>query len=63
MESVEVLLKKVIEERRQQEIAYHKERVAKLLSEKIELELRLAVLNEALKQITEFTANNPLFKE
>jgi len=63
MESVEVLLKKVIEERRQQEITYHKERVAKLLSEKIELELRLAVLNEALKQITEFTANNPLFKE
>ena len=63
MESVEVLLKKVIEERRQQEIAYHKERVAKLINEKIELELRLAVLNEALKQITEFTANNPLFKE
>ena len=63
MESVDALLKKVLEERRQAELAFHKERVAKLIAEKVELELRLLVLNETLKQITEFTANNPLFKE
>ena len=59
----EELLKKVIEERRQAEKAYHKERVAKLVQEKVELELRLIVLNDLLKQIDDYVKNNPLFHE
>jgi hypothetical protein len=57
------LLKKVIEERREAEKAYHKERVNKLIQEKLELELRLVVLNDLLKQIDDYVKNNPLFQE
>lgn len=59
----DTLVKKVLDERKQQEIDYHKDRVRKLLQEKLELELRLLVLQETLRQIDEFTKNNPLFKE
>ena len=57
------LLKKVIEERKKQEKQYHQERVMKLQQEKLELELRLIVLNDVLKQIEEHVKNNPLFQE
>jgi hypothetical protein len=57
------LVKKVIEERKEAEKAYHKERVLKLQQEKIELELRLFVLNDLLKQIDDYVKNNPLFQE
>ena len=60
---VQDLLKKVVEERKQQEKEYHRERVMKLQQEKIELELRLVILNDVLKQIEEHVKNNPLFQE
>lgn len=59
----EAMLHKTIEDRKKQEIEYHKERVRKLMEEKVELELRLIVLNDVLRQIEEHTKNNPLFKE
>ena len=62
-EQFDALMKKVIDERKQQEMDYHKERVRKLLQEKIELELRLLVITDVLKQIEEHTKNNPLFQE
>lgn len=58
--NVEELLKKIVEERKQQEIQYHKERVAKLMQEKIELELRLFVINKTLEDIQEAVKNTPL---
>ena len=58
--NVEELLKKIVEERKQQEIQYHKERVAKLVQEKIELELRLFVINKTLEDIQEAVKNTPL---
>ena len=61
--NVEEIAKKVMEERRQQEILWHKERVVKLLQEKIELELRLLVVNETLKKIDEFVKENPHLQE
>jgi hypothetical protein len=61
--NVEEIAKKVMEERRQQEILWHKERVVKLLQEKIELELRLLVINETLKKIDEFVKENPHLQE
>lgn len=60
---LDAILQKTIEERKKQEIAYHKERVHKLIAEKLELELKLLVLNETLRQIEELTKNNPLYKE
>lgn len=60
---VQDLLKKVVEERKEQEKAYHRERVMKLQQEKIELELRLVILNDVLKQIEEHVKNNPLLQE
>lgn len=60
---VQDLLKKVMEERKQQEKEYHRERVMKLQQEKIELELRLVILNDVLKQIEEHVKNNPLLQE
>ena len=54
LESVEELLKKVIDERKQDEIRFHRERVARLMKEKLELEIRLAVINDILKHIEEF---------
>ena len=62
-ESKDSIVKRLIEERRQKEIQYHKERVAALLKEKIELELRLLVVSETLKQIDEFVRNNPHLQE
>lgn len=61
--NVEEIAKKVMEERRQEEILWHKERVLKLLQEKIELELRLLVVTETLKQIDEFVKQNPHLQE
>ena len=58
--NVEELLKKIVEERKQQEIQYHKERVAKLMQEKIELELRLFVINKTLEDSQEAVKNTPL---
>lgn len=57
------LVQKVVEERKQEELKYHKERVNKLMQEKIELEIRLLVINDVLKQIEEYTKNNPIYKE
>jgi hypothetical protein len=61
--NIEEITKKIMEERRQQEILWHKERVVKLLQEKIELELRLLVVNETLKKIDEFVKENPHLQE
>ena len=60
---VALLLQKVIDERRKEEINYHKERVAKLVQEKIELELRLFVINKTLDEINEAVKNTPFLKE
>ena len=57
------LVAKIIEERKQEELKYHKERVAKLMQEKMELELRLIVVNDMLKQIEDYVKNNPMYKE
>ena len=62
-EEFDALVKKAIDDRKKQEIEFHKERVRKLLQEKIELELRLVVLNDLLRQIEDYTKNNPLFQE
>ena len=62
-EQVNALLQKTIEDRKQQEKEYHKERLTKLMQERLELELRLIVLNDVIKQIEDHTKNNPLFKE
>ncbi len=61
--NIEEITKKIMEERRQQEILWHKDRVFKLLQEKIELELRLLVVNETLKKIDEFVKENPHLQE
>lgn len=61
--TVEALMKKVLDERRKEEIQYHKERVLRLLQEKLELEIRLAVVVETLKQIDEYVKNNPHLQE
>lgn len=61
--NVEEIAKKVMEERRQEEILWHKERVLKLLQEKIELELRLLVVTETLKKIDDFVKDNPHLQE
>ena len=53
------LIKKILEERKKQELQFHKDRVNSLLQEKIELELRLFVVNETLRQIEEYVKNNP----
>lgn len=60
---IDSLVKKITEERRQEEIKYHKERLMKLLKEKIELELRLLVVNKTLEQIDEFVKQNPHLQE
>ena len=57
------LVQKVVEERKQEELKYHKERVNKLMAEKMELEIRLLVINDVLKQIEEYVKNNPMYKE
>ena len=61
--NVEELLKKIVEERKQQEIQFHKERVAKLIQEKVELELRLYVVNKTLEEINEAVKNTPFLQE
>lgn len=61
--NIEEITKKVMEERRREEIQWHKERVVKLLQEKVELELRLLVINETLKKIDEFVKENPHLQE
>jgi len=57
------LIKKILEERKKQELQFHKERVNSLLQEKIELELRLFVVNETLRQIEEYVKKNPHLQE
>lgn len=53
------LVKKILEERKKQELVFHKMRVNELLQEKVELELRLFVVNETLRQIDEYVKNHP----
>ena len=60
---INALVKKVVDERKAEEIQYHKERVVKLLQEKIELELRLLVVNKTLEQINEYVKQNPHLQE
>jgi len=60
---IDALVKKVIDERKAEELQYHKERLMKLLQEKIELELRLLVVNKTLEQIDEFVKQNPHLQE
>jgi hypothetical protein len=60
---IDALVKKVIDERKAEEVQYHKERLMKLLQEKIELELRLLVVNKTLEQIDEFVKQNPHLQE
>jgi hypothetical protein len=54
LENPEDILKKVIEERKEDERKFHRERVARLMREKLELEIRLAVVNDLLKHIEEW---------
>jgi len=54
LENVDELVKKVIEERKEDERRFHRERVARLMKERLELEIRLAVVNDILKHIEEW---------
>jgi hypothetical protein len=50
----EDVLKKVLEERKEDERKFHQHRVARLMNERMELEIRLAVVNDLLKHIEEW---------
>lgn len=54
LESPEEILKRVVKERKEDEMKFHQQRVARLLKEKMELEIRLAVVNDLLKHIEEW---------
>lgn len=54
LENVDELVKKVIEERKEDERRFHRERVARIMKEKLELEIRLAVVNDILKHMEEW---------
>ena len=55
---IDAIVARVVAERKAEEIQYHKERVLKLLQEKVELELRLLVVNKTLEQINEYVKQN-----
>lgn len=59
----DAIIKQILEERKKQELVFHKQRVNALLQEKIELELRLFVVNETLRQIEEYVKQNPHLQE
>lgn len=54
LERPEDVLKKVLEERKDDERKFHQNRVARLMNERMELEIRLAVVNDLLKHIEEW---------
>lgn len=60
---IDAIVARVVAERKAEEIQYHKERVLKLLQEKVELELRLLVVNKTLEQINEYVKQNPHLQE
>ena len=60
---IDAIVARVVAERKAEEIQYHKERVMKLLQEKVELELRLLVVNKTLEQINEYVKQNPHLQE
>ena len=60
---IDAIVARVVAERKAEEIKYHKERVLKLLQEKVELELRLLVVNKTLEQINEYVKQNPHLQE
>lgn len=59
----DAIIKQILEERKKHELVFHKMRVNELLQEKIELELRLFVVNETLRQIEEYVKQNPHLQE
>ena len=59
----DTIIKQILEERKKHELVFHKMRVNELLQEKIELELRLFVVNETLRQIEEYVKQNPHLQE
>ena len=54
LENPEAILKKVLNERNQDEKRFHTARVAHLMREKLELEIRLAVCNDLLRHLEEW---------
>ncbi len=54
LENVDDILKKVIEERKEDERRFHRERVARLMKERLELQIRLAVVEDLLRHIEEW---------
>jgi len=59
----DAIIKQILEERKKQEVVFHETRVNELCQEIIELELRLFVVKETLRQIEEYKKENPhLFK-
>jgi hypothetical protein len=54
LEKSEEILKRVLEERKEDEKRFHTARVLQLKREKLELEIRLAVVNDLLRHIEEW---------
>ena len=54
LEKPEEILKKVLKERQEDEKRFHTARVAHLLREKLELEIRLAVVVDLLRHLEEW---------
>lgn len=54
LENVDAILKKVLDERKEDEKRFHRERIARLLREKMELEIRLTVVHDLLRHMEEW---------
>ena len=63
MENSTAVIEKILAERRADEIKFHRDRMNRFLQEKFELEIRLTILNDLIKQMMEYEEKNPLFKQ
>lgn len=63
METFNDLVQKVLKERSEDEKRFHKERLARLYLERMELEIKMSVLNDVIKHIEEFVTTSPHLKE
>ena len=54
LENVDTVLKQVLKERQEDEKRFHTARVAHLMKEKLELEIRLAVCVDLLRHLEEW---------
>lgn len=54
LDNPEDILKKILDERKEDERKFHQNRVVRLMKERMELEIRLAVVNDMLKHVEEW---------